>query len=1375
MQIRASCSIAEGAGLNGDLRFIERPWDKNERVVQEKEWKFLAAMVQLDMWVDGVGVFDGPSMRQSFLFQGLAFAATIWLCSTLPALAADINPEWAPLFDGKSLNGWYIVLSGHEHDQDPDHLVQVHDKMIHMYADAPDKTEQSFGYVATQNTFSNYRLRLEYKWGKKQYIPRAQGLRDAGLLYHVHGKDSAQGVWPFCFECQIQEGNTGDLIPVGTRCTTYVDPATKDEKYPKYKDPTAGGVPFECKGYVYAGKVCDTLDGWNKVEIVVNGSESSEHIVNGEVNETATNLQQKDGDNWVPIKKGHIALQLEGAEVYYRNIEIKSLEPGSHQTATVPEADSQAAAAAPAPAEAAAFEPPPLEVPEGFEVTVAAAPPLVEHPMMACLDDRGRLFISESDGINREAQQLIKDHPHKILMLEDTDGDGVYDKRTVFADGLLLPNGAEWHDGSLYVCSAPYIWRFRDLDGDGHADEATKIIGTFNFDGRSSAFHGPQLGPDGRLYWCGGQHGWTLENPATATPRALANPQKLGYDSAYDGPWVNMTPGTFSCWPDGTDGENMAYGGICNPVEVAFTPEGEVIGTVSVYDYVDNTLRRDAVLHWIDGGVYNLMERKYAGLTRTGTDLTPLIYRGHSAPAGIMRYRGNQFGADYSDNFFFTEFNTHKVYRLMTERIGATFSGRDQVFLSSSDTDTHFTDVMEDADGSLLVVDTGGWFLYGCPTSQIAKPSIKGAIYRIRKKGQSVADDPRGTKLTWGKATNQDLIKWVGDSRFAVVDRATADLGMCGAAAVPAIERAFADDTPQQRLQSVWALTRMDDPSARAAVRKALRDQDFSVRLAATHSTAVRRDSQAVPQLIALLDDPSAAIRREAATALGRIRAHEAVPALFHAATQIGDDRFLDHAIILALIRIGDGQGTLAGLSDPTPAVRRVALVALDQMNSDELTRKMIGPLLNSGNAALEQAATRVLRNRPAWAGEISGRLTGWLTKASLSPQEDLELRSAIRAFWNNETVAKLVADALSSDSTSDSVRLTILESIEAADADKLPATWLIALENCLKRPQPEIVGATFAIITARNLDNFDALLEQQVAADGAPESLRLAAAIALSRHVARLPDAVFDLLMQLSHNSTESVDRLAAAHALATAKLSDSQRLTLVEAVADAGPLDLPSMLGAFDGATDPALGERLVASLSRSPGLSALSSARLAKLLDGYPTHVKELAKPLTDRLGAQSTEQANHLQELQDKMAGGDPKRGHDIFYGSRASCFACHRIGNVGGNIGPNLSNIGQIRTQRDLLEAVVYPSASFARGFEPYDVVTSSGKVFSGIMSRETPQAVYLRIADRSEIRIPHSEIEEIHPGTVSIMPQGFDKLLGDDQLRDLITFLMFQK
>src|SRR5262249_60780056 len=79
-------------------------------------------------------------------------------------------------------------------------------------------------------------------------------------------------------------------------------------------------------------------------------------------------------------------------------------------------------------------------------------------------------------------------------------------------------------------------------------------------------------------------------------------------------------------------------------------------------------------------------------------------------------------------------------------------------------------------------------------------------------------------------------------------------------------------------------------------------------------------------------------------------------------------------------------------------------------------------------------------------------------------------------------------------------------------------------------------------------------------------------------------------------------------------------------------------------------------------------------------------------------------------------------------------------------GPDLSSIGAARSRADLLEALVLPSASFARGFEPYVVSTVGGKLYTGIIARQTGEAVYLRTADRAEVRIPRAEVEEIAPG-----------------------------
>jgi putative heme-binding domain-containing protein len=146
---------------------------------------------------------------------------------------------------------------------------------------------------------------------------------------------------------------------------------------------------------------------------------------------------------------------------------------------------------------------------------------------------------------------------------------------------------------------------------------------------------------------------------------------------------------------------------------------------------------------------------------------------------------------------------------------------------------------------------------------------------------------------------------------------------------------------------------------------------------------------------------------------------------------------------------------------------------------------------------------------------------------------------------------------------------------------------------------------------------------------------------------------------------------------------------------------------------------------------------------------------------------------LEELKHTLDGGDPERGRLLFFGTKASCSACHRIGKEGGNIGPNLAGIGDIRSRRDLLEAVAFPSASFARNFEPYTVVSKSGIAHSGIISRTTSDAIYLTTGERTMIRIPRSEIEEdgITPARVSIMPQGLDRQLEPAELTDLLAYL----
>ncbi|MCA9067151.1 MAG: dehydrogenase, partial [Planctomycetaceae bacterium] len=177
-------------------------------------------------------------------------------------------------------------------------------------------------------------------------------------------------------------------------------------------------------------------------------------------------------------------------------------------------------------------------------------------------------------------------------------------------------------------------------------------------------------------------------------------------------------------------------------------------------------------MHWQYGGAYPHREAFLEEWPVTGELLEPIHKFGHVAISGTMRYRSGVMNHNWRDNFFATQFNLGKVVRLELERRGSTYSVTERQFLSCDNRDFHPTDVIEDADGSLLVVDTGGWFYRGCPTSQIAKPDILGGIYRIRRDGMTTVPDPRGKQIDWAARSETQLMQDLKDTRYAVREQA---------------------------------------------------------------------------------------------------------------------------------------------------------------------------------------------------------------------------------------------------------------------------------------------------------------------------------------------------------------------------------------------------------------------------------------------------------------------------------------------------------------------------------------------------------------------------------------------------------------------------
>jgi putative heme-binding domain-containing protein len=155
----------------------------------------------------------------------------------------------------------------------------------------------------------------------------------------------------------------------------------------------------------------------------------------------------------------------------------------------------------------------------------------------------------------------------------------------------------------------------------------------------------------------------------------------------------------------------------------------------------------------------------------------------------------------------------------------------------------------------------------------------------------------------------------------------------------------------------------------------------------------------------------------------------------------------------------------------------------------------------------------------------------------------------------------------------------------------------------------------------------------------------------------------------------------------------------------------------------------------------------------------------------LDADQAQQKAKLEKLLTAMEQGDIRRGQSVFHSAKAACSTCHSVGYVGGKLGPDLTKIGSIRTERDLLESIVFPSASFVRSYEPVVVMTKAGKQYNGLLRKDAADEVVVATAADQEVHVPRADVDEVQPSTVSVMPAGLDQQLSPRELADLVAFL----
>ncbi len=236
----------------------------------------------------------GPAIAQEAAAPPPAPPAA--LLSPRLASARPIRPvRDIRLFNGRDLSGWYTFFPSKGVNRDPEQIITVQNGVIRV-------TGKEFGYFATEREYAGYHLVFEVKWGEKKWPPRENAVRDSGVLVHCIGPDK---VWIKSFECQIQEGDFGDIHHVsgissvvnGTRTSRQVVKKSNHEK---------------------------PHGQWNTVEVICDG-DTVTNIVNGVTVNVATGVNQAANGTGAALIKGRIAFQSEGAEVFYRNIVIKPI------------------------------------------------------------------------------------------------------------------------------------------------------------------------------------------------------------------------------------------------------------------------------------------------------------------------------------------------------------------------------------------------------------------------------------------------------------------------------------------------------------------------------------------------------------------------------------------------------------------------------------------------------------------------------------------------------------------------------------------------------------------------------------------------------------------------------------------------------------------------------------------------------------------------------------------------------------------------------------------------------------------------------------------------------------------------------------------
>lgn len=976
-----------------------------------------------------------------------------------------------------------------------------------------------------------------------------------------------------------------------------------------------------------------------------------------------------------------------------------------------------------------------LNAVEGLELTLWAAEPLFVNPTCMDIDERGRVWTCESVNYRDTLRNkpLRRPEGDRILILEDTKGSGKADKVTVFYQdkAILAPLGiAVARDPvgpgyKVYVCQSPDILLFVDKDGDGKADgPPTKLLSGFRGVDHDHGVHGILIGPDNRLYFSVGDQG--------VSGLVDKNGKKWTSND------TDCRAGTI--WRCDLDGKNLEL--LAHNFRNEYEPCVDSFGTIFVSDNDDDGNQQTRICFVMPGGNYGYHPRG-PGQTHWHEEqpgVVPKVLRTYfGSPTGMCFYEGKLLPEKYRGQALHTDAGPRHLRCYQAAPQGAGYQLEREDLVTSTDNWFRPADVCVAPDGSVFIAD---WYDPGVGGHGMGD-TTRGRIFRLAPKGNKPATPKVNLE------SNEGILAALASPNLAVRAVAMAKLRTLPVDQANKLLRPMTaqKDDPVLRARSLWQLQALNPGQVQPEINQLLQDPDPRFRI-----LGVRILHDFFGHVASSLQsDPSPAVRREVLLSLRDANPAVAAPIWTALAKQYdGRDRF--YLCALGIAAGGDAKrraSILERFAQDFPTLDEKTLSLIWELRPPQVLSSLVDKL---GDTKLTATKRSQIVDILASADDASGATT---LLQILRTTKDTEIRDRVlenlKLFlpgkWRSARQSKELRAAIDDLLGRSETKVAALVLIGAADRQDKIAD-VLALAKDTKEPLTVRQAALTALGEVPSEKAVEALGQLADTAD--QPALRTAVVQALGQHAQQRPrkggadlaPAVQALQKLILDKQRDLAYRQEAALVLANTRIGNEWFLWLNE------QKQLPTEFAAD-----------IIRILRNSPYQDLRNRALVAfpppRKLD--PTKLPSITGLATRR---------------------GDLARGKQLLNASLKSdlqCLRCHKSQGVGGQIGPDLSEIGKKASRENLIESILQPSKAIADQYVTWAVETKNGQLVTGLLIEETKDHILLRDANGKDLKFTPKEIESRAKSPVSLMPNDLLAYMTEDDVVDLVEYLLTLK